>query len=201
MKGGKNMKEQNAWVAVAVVVIVAIVAGYFGMMTGGNALLAPSQTAVAPVCYGQRSGGGSTYGSGVSYYDGTEEGFKIAVEEAMLEAFINCGSDVDSEKERYEEFLSGAQRDCPLNDCSYVPNANENLDASTCKVVGCDAYSGGQECKYKVVNGVIVIPGTCEPSPFSSTPFVVCRAEDGRWNGIASCTPKTVSAPDVTGGE
>ena len=45
MKGGKNMKKQNAWVAVAVVVIVAIVAGYFGYISNVNrAVLSPDDS-------------------------------------------------------------------------------------------------------------------------------------------------------------
>ncbi|MBS3084133.1 hypothetical protein J4423_04985 [Candidatus Pacearchaeota archaeon] len=44
------MKEQNAWVAVAVVVIVAIVAGYFGMINRGDTLLAPPSLESGDVC-------------------------------------------------------------------------------------------------------------------------------------------------------
>jgi len=62
MKGGKNMKEQNAWVAVAVVVIVAIVAGYFGMMAGGSPAYAPESS---------DSSGGITVTGVVVYTSGT----------------------------------------------------------------------------------------------------------------------------------
>ncbi len=36
------MKEQNTWIPVAVVVIVAIVAGYVGFMVAGNVSCSPS---------------------------------------------------------------------------------------------------------------------------------------------------------------
>lgn len=43
VKGGENMKEQNAWVVAAVVVIVALVAGYVGYViaVGGLPELQP----------------------------------------------------------------------------------------------------------------------------------------------------------------
>ena len=189
------MKEQNAWVAVAVVVIVAIVAGYFGMMAGGNALLAPSQTAVAPVCYGQRSGGGSTWASG--FASGNSD---AAVEEAMLEAFINCAEEVSEEQKEKDNFLSNAQKDCDLNNCNYAPQASDDLDSSKCIVDSCNKLTGTEFCQYKVVNGVIASTGVCRRSAGTSV-FVQCFASDGSWSATASCTPKTVSAPDATGGE
>jgi|SRR3989344_24408 len=68
MKEGKNMKEQNAWVAVAVVVIVTIVAGYFYMFTDRNALLEPSGSEENIVeCLSFEEPGGSISGTNPPY--------------------------------------------------------------------------------------------------------------------------------------
>jgi len=183
------MKEQNAWVAVAVVVIVAIVAGYFGyIMAGGNNLLSPSTSSegdATPVgCYGKMSDSGIAIGREFVPGKGDDVFAK-----AMELALSRCKGSVEDEKKRETEFLAKA-RNCPKDECVYAEVVISNLDGSSCRVIDCDFYENGKACKHKVNGGVLDPNKTCGPDPTGFPLGIACNAIDGGWNDMGVCVPQ-----------
>lgn len=187
------MKEQNAWVAVAVVVIVAIVAGYFGMMAGGSPAYSPASTTSTACGFGTKSCGSTTPVAGVSDYEAD-------LDVAQDKALETCNKNVQEDKESGRRCLADAQVACTNLGC--VSLAVPNDKTSSCKLVRCVEFTKNQICTYKFDSyGNFVQLGSCELQNNDKLGWL-CLSEDGYYSGTVTCTqPVPVSRPDATGQE